>query len=137
VGIKVPLIDTSGRSGKVKAAHSSVLQVNYLQAQAKQDLAVLVEKTYREALQSLEEYNGLASSLALADENLLLRNKAFKQGLSTSLDVVDAQLYLASVKTQRLVASYHYVLSLAKLLAISSQQNSFQHYQKYQGIKVQ
>lgn len=137
VGVNIPLIDSSGRSGKVKAAHSAVTQVNYLRAQAEQDLTVLVEKTYREAMQSLEEYNGLASSLALAKENVSLREKAFSQGLSTSLDVVDAELYLASVKTQRAAAAYQYVISLARLLAVSSEINSFNQYQQYQGLEVQ
>ncbi|MDV5168015.1 TolC family protein [Photobacterium rosenbergii] len=137
VGVNIPLLDSSGRSGKVKAAHSAVTQVNYLRAQAEQDLTVLVEKTYREAMQSLEEYNGLASSLDLAKENVSLREKAFSQGLSTSLDVVDAELYLASVKTQRAAAAYQYVISLTRLLAVSSEMNSFKQYQQYQGLEVQ
>ncbi|MGF1727146.1 TolC family protein [Photobacterium nomapromontoriensis] len=137
VGVNIPLLDNSGRSGKVKAAHSAVKQVDYLRAQAEQDLTVLVEKTYREAMQSLEEYNGLASSLSLAKENVFLREKAFRQGLSTSLDVVDAELFLASVKTQRAAAAYQYVISLTRLLAVSGEINSFNQYQQYQGIEVQ
>jgi len=136
IGVNIPLLDTSGRSGKTKAAHSAVMQVNYLRAQAVQDLSVLVEKTYREANQSLEEYQGLASSLELANENLNLRNKAFSQGLSTSTDVIDAQLFIASIKTQRFAAAYKYVVSLAKLLAVSGEINSFKHYQSYQGIEI-
>ncbi|NVP02680.1 TolC family protein, partial [Photobacterium damselae subsp. damselae] len=73
VGVNIPLIDNTGRSGKLKAAHSAVSQVNHLQAQAKQDLSVLVEKTYKEANQALEEYQGLQSSLNLANENVRLR----------------------------------------------------------------
>ncbi|WP_087844835.1 TolC family protein [Photobacterium malacitanum] len=136
VGVSVPLIDNSGRSGKLSAAHSMVTQVNHLQAQAQQDLTVLVEKTYREAKQALEEYNGLASSLSLAHENTRLREKAFGQGLSTSLDVVDAELFLASIKTQRLAAAYQYVASLTRLLAISGEMNTFKNYQQHQGIEV-
>jgi outer membrane protein TolC len=136
VGVKIPILDTSGRSGKMKAAHSSVMQIKYLRAQAVLDLSVLVEKSYQEANQSLEEYQGLASSLELANENLMLRNKAFKQGISTSVDVVDAQLFVASIKTQRLVAAYQYMLSLSKLLALSVDTRSFKHYQSYQGIEV-
>tara|TARA_R110001583_G_scaffold102853_5_gene249528 strand:+ start:27348 stop:28748 length:1401 start_codon:yes stop_codon:yes gene_type:complete len=136
IGVKIPIIDSSGRSGKTKAAHSSMMKVNYLQAQAVQDLSVLVEKTYREANQSLEEYQGLKSSLALSNENLLLRSKAFTQGISTSIDVVDAQLYVASIKTQRFVAAYQYMISLTKLLALSTDINTFKHYQSYQGIEV-
>jgi outer membrane protein TolC len=136
IGVKIPILDSSGRAGKTKAAHSSVRQVEYLQAQAVQDLSVLVEKTYREANQSLEEYQGLKSSLALSNENLLLRSKAFTQGISTSIDVVDAQLYVASIKTQRFVAAYQYMISLTKLLALSTDINTFKHYQSYQGIEV-
>ena len=136
IGLRVPILDSSGRSGKTKAAHSTVMQVSYLQAQAIQDLSVLVEKTYREASQSLEEFHGLESSLSLSTENLTLRKKAFTQGISTSVDVVDAQLYLASIETQRFVAAYQYLLSLSKLLTLSSEINSFKHYQSTQGIEV-
>ncbi|HIF9196388.1 TPA: TolC family protein [Photobacterium damselae] len=137
VGVNIPLIDNTGRSGKLKAAHSAVSQVNHLQAQAKQDLSVLVEKTYKEANQALEEYQGLQSSLNLANENVRLREKAFSQGLSTSLNVVDAELFLASIKTQRLAASYQYITSLTRLLAISGQMSEFNQYQKYRGLEVQ
>ncbi|MEW6997270.1 TolC family protein [Colwelliaceae bacterium BS250] len=136
IGVSIPIFDTTGRSGKTKAAYSSVLQVQYLKAQAIQDLSVLVEKTYREANQSLEEYQGLKSSLELSDENLQLRRKAFTQGISTSIDVVDAQLFVASIKTQRFVAAYQYMISLSKLLSLSVEIDTFKHYQSYQGIEV-
>ncbi|UIP29942.1 TolC family protein [Photobacterium sp. TLY01] len=136
VGVSIPLLDSSGRSDKVKAAHSAMTQVNYLRAQAEQDLSVLVEKTYREASQALEEYDGLASSITLAKESVVLREKAFSQGLSTSLDVVDAELYLASVKTQRFAAAYHYVTALSRLLAVSGDINTFDQYENDKGLKV-
>ncbi|WP_300180951.1 TolC family protein [uncultured Aliivibrio sp.] len=129
VGVNVPLLDNKGRSDKVVAAHRAVQQVQYLKKQAKQDLSLLVEKTYREALQSIDEYYGLASSIELAKENVFLREKGFKQGLSTSLDVVDAELYLASIKTQRSLASFNYMISLIKLLALSDQTDTFVQYQ--------
>ncbi len=128
VGVNIPLIENSGRSEQVKAANSAVNQVRYLKAQAKQDLSVLVEKTYLEAEQALEEVTGLNSSLNLAQENLRLRQKAFSQGLSTSIDVVDAELYLASIRTQQSLASFNYLISLNKLLALSSEMSSFSTY---------
>ncbi|MBO1392987.1 TolC family protein [Vibrio cholerae] len=128
VGVNIPLIENSGRSEQVKAANSAVNQVRYLKAQAKQDLSVLVEKTYLEAEQALEEVTGLNSSLNLAQENLRLRQKAFSQGLSTSVDVVDAELYLASIRTQQSLASFNYLISLNKLLALSSEMSNFSTY---------
>lgn len=137
VGVSIPLLDNSGRSDKVGAARSAIKKVGYLRAQAKQDLSLLVEKTYREAYQALEEYNGLETNVKMAEENISLQEKAFSQGLSTSLDVVDAEMYLNSIKTQRLAAAYQYVLSLSRLLAVSGEIDSFTQYQQYQGLEVQ
>ncbi|MBL0545098.1 TolC family protein [Aeromonas jandaei] len=136
VGVSMPLVSRDGRSETVQAAKSAELQVNLLQAKTRDDLKLLVEKTWREAAQGLEEYQSLSSTQALAEENVLLRDKAFGQGLSTSLDVVDAQNQLAGVKTQRAAAAYQYVVSLARLLALSGQMNSFNQYQHGQVIEV-
>ncbi|MGY3867739.1 TolC family protein [Aeromonas bivalvium] len=129
VGVSLPLVSRDGRSETVQAAKSAELQVNLLQAKTREDLELLVEKTWREAAQGLEEYQALASTQQLAQENVSLRDKAFAQGLSTSLDVVDARNQLAGVKTQRAAAAYQYVVSLARLLALSGQMNSFNQYQ--------
>jgi outer membrane protein TolC len=129
IGLSVPLFDNSGRSNNVKAAHSAVYQVQYLKAQAQQDLTVLVQKTYLEAQQAIEEVIGLDSSLALARENLRLRIKGFTQGLSNSLDVVDAELNQSNIKTQQSVARFQYLSSLTKLLTLSGEMNTFKYYQ--------
>ncbi len=136
VGVKIPLLEREGTSSKVAAAQSQSREVSRIRAQMEQDLTVLVEKNYREMMQALEEYNSLASSLAMAKENVSLREKGFNQGLSTSLDVVDAQLFVTSIRTQRLAASYKYINSLAQLLSVSGEINSFMDYLKINGIEV-
>jgi outer membrane protein TolC len=130
LGLSVPLLDRSGRGGKRQAAKSLVAKVCALRNQARQDLSLLVERTYRQATQAIAEHNGLASSLKLAEKTLELREKAFDQGLSTSLDVIDARLYVAAVKTQRSHAAYTYVTRLAGILAISGELNDFSSYQE-------
>lgn len=137
VGITLPLIDRSGRSGSLAAARSTVRQVGLLRQQARQDLAVLVEKTYRQAQQALAEYDGLGSSLELAAETVRLRDKAFDQGLSTSLDVIDSRLFLAGIKSQRSAAAYTYVVALARLLTMSGMEDGFGGYQRDHLIEVQ
>ena len=129
VGVSIPLVERDGRSGKLKAAQSTIRKIDSLKSQARSDLSVLLEKTYRQAEQDLEEYNGLESSEMLAEETVNLRIKAFSQGLSTSLDVVDAELFLAGVKSQRALALFNYVVALAKLVAISGDLPSFFQYQ--------
>ncbi|MFN2353598.1 MAG: TolC family protein [Desulfopila sp.] len=136
VGVSLPLFERSGRSGNLAAAKSMVKRIDALQLQAQSDLSVLVEKSYHQTKQALEEYKGLGSSLKLAEETVELRVKAFNQGLATSLDVVDAELFHASIKTQRAVSAYKYVVTLAKLYAISGQLQSFFRYQNSQGTEV-
>lgn len=136
VGMNIPIFERSGRAGNLAAAKSMVRQINALERQARSDLSVLVEKSYYQAEQSLEEYKGLESSLKLAEETVVMRSKAFSQGLSTSLDVIDAELFLAGIRMQRAVAVYNYVVTLAKLHAVSGQPESFMLYQKTQGTEV-
>jgi len=130
IGVNIALFDNSGRSEKVQAAESSVLQVRYLYQQAMQDLSVLVKKTYFQAKQAIQEVQGLDANLILAEENLKLRVKAFNQGLSTSVDVVDAELFLANIQIQQQVAKYNYVIALNNLLSLSSQMSDFTRYQQ-------
>ena len=58
------------------------------------------------------------------------------ENVPVNTDVVDAELFVASIRTQRFVAAYQYMLSLSKLLALSVDIHNFKHYQSYQGIEV-
>ncbi|MBL1379197.1 TolC family protein [Zobellella iuensis] len=135
LGAKVALVDRNGRGGLVAAARSAELQVRHLGAQTRQDLRLLVEKTWRQARQAREQFEALASTLALAEENLRLRQHAFTQGLSTSLEVTDAELRLSGARTQRQAAAYQYVVSLARLLAVSGQPDTFTQYQQQAAVQ--
>ncbi|WP_394203776.1 TolC family protein [Shewanella waksmanii] len=125
VGVKVPLLSRDGRSGKVEAAKSALLQARYTKAQTQQDLSLLVEQSYRQLLQAQEEVNSLQVSMDLAKENKRLRDIAFSQGLSTSIEKVDAEIKLSAVSMQELAAQYRYVQAYARLMAVSGQIDEF------------
>ncbi|MGS0674958.1 TolC family protein [Shewanella sp. 0m-4] len=125
IGVSVPLLSRDGRSGKVEAAKSALLQARYTKAQTQQDLNLLLDQSYRQLLQAQEEVVSLNTSMSLAEENKRLRDIAFKQGLSTSIEKVDAELKLNAVATQQLGAQYRYVQSYARLMAISGQLDEF------------
>ncbi|OQX58800.1 MAG: hypothetical protein B5M52_04645 [Helicobacteraceae bacterium 4484_230] len=65
------------------------------------------------------------SSLKLAKENVRLREKSFSEGLSTSLEMVDAELFLAGIKTERLNVAYMYIQKLSQLLVLSGDSGLF------------
>jgi len=123
--INIDLLDSKGRSEKVDAAKLLHKQVQLLKEEASKNLKVLVEKLYLELQSYQDEYYALDTTLALAKENVKMRNLAFDEGLSTSLEVIDAELFLASIKTKKANASYNYILKLSELSTLSSKQQEF------------
>ena len=125
VGIKLNILSRKGVKHKIAAATILRNSLTHTLNQAKKDLSLLVEKTYKEMLQYKKEYEDLSSSLKLAKENIKLRELAFKEGLATSVEVVDAQMFLAGAKTKRLNAIYNYVKKISQLSVLSGDSSIF------------
>ena len=125
VMVKINLLQRQDRSEEVQAAKLLNSKVKHLKAEALGNLALLVEKTYKEMMSDREEFNSLSSSLALAQENYKLRTIAFKEGLSTSVELVDAQMFLMGAKTKRLNAAYNFVKKLSRLSVLSGNREMF------------
>lgn len=83
IGVNVPLLENSGRSSNLEAAHSAVLQISHLRAQAKQDLSVLVQKTYLEAEQSREEVEVLTPVSNLPKRTCVFARKPLVRAYQT------------------------------------------------------
>jgi len=125
VMVKINLLERKDRSEDVQAAELLNAKVKHLKAQAIEDLRLLVEKTYKEMLSDYEEFNALNSSVELAHENYRLREIAFKEGLSTSVELVDAQMFLLGAKTSRLNAAYNFVQKVSQLTVLSGDREMF------------
>jgi len=125
VMLKINLLQRKDRLQEIQAAKLLNSKVKHLKAQAIDSLAILVEKTYKEMESYKEEYDSLSSSLELAKENYRLRSIAFKEGLSTSVEVVNAQIFLLGAKTKRLNAAYNYEQKLSQLCVLSGDRDMF------------
>ena len=125
VMIKIDLLKRKDRSEEIQIAELQREKVRHLRVQAVEDLTLLVEKTYKEMLSDYEEFNALNSSLKLAKENFRLREIAFREGLSTSVELVDAQMFLLGAQTKRLNAAYHFVQKISQLSVLSGNREIF------------
>jgi outer membrane protein TolC len=125
VSMKFDIFAKKDRSKEIEAAKLLHSKVESLKAQAQDDLKLGIEKTYNEMKLYRDEYNSLSSSIQLAQENYKLRSISFREGLSTSVEVVDAQLFLSGAKTKRLNAAYNYIKKLAFLSVLSGDRDSF------------
>ncbi len=125
VGVKFDIFSRKDRSKEIEAAKVLQYKVSSLKLQAQEDLRVAVQKTYDEMKLYKNEFDSLSASMELSKENYKLRTLAFKEGLGTSVDVVEAQMFLSASKTQRLNAAYNYVKKLSELSVLSGERELF------------
>ena len=115
-GVSFKIFDGLNREYKFSAAKSQVRQVEALNVKAQHDILTLIDKLYNEMTTYNEQLPSIDAAYNFAAEYLRIKEEAFKEGAAPSSDVVDAQLNLAKIKTERLQAAYYYDLMLARLL---------------------
>ena len=129
IGVRFPLWDRADRPNRLRAARATERRVALLEADTSRQLHTLIEKNHREVLSAQDQFAALDETLALARESLRVRQLAFTEGHATSLEVVDAQLALARVETERARVAYEFVTALAALLEASGQPSRFFAYE--------
>ncbi len=112
----------------VQAAQARVNQINAVRRQAQQDILLLVEKSWLAVANARQRYYSLAKEENLARQVLKLNRAGFQEGLNTVIEVNDAQAKLVKSQTQRVNASYEYVIALADLLAATGNIHAFIDY---------
>ena len=100
-------------------AYSKQVEVLDLYIQnANKMIDTAVKKYHHEAQAALEQYESLKSSQDLTEENLNLYKKSFKEGLATSIEVIDAELALEKVRLEQSQALFDFNVAYAKLMDI-------------------
>ena len=128
VGVNIKIFDGLNREYKYSAAKQTARRVSELQNKAGKDISVLVEKLYNQMMNYRNQMTSIDASLAFAEEYLRMKNAAFLEGMSSSSDLIDAELNLAGVRTERLQAAYNYDLLLAQLLEAAGISDEFPAY---------
>ena len=135
VGVNFKLFDGLNREYKYSAAKQTVRRVEALQDKAGNDISVLVEKLYNQMENYRTQMASIEASLAFAEEYLKTKNAAFLEGMSSSTDLIAAELNLAKVKTERIEAAYRYDVSLAQLLEAAGISDEFTAYMRRQDAR--
>ncbi len=128
VGVSFKLFDGLNREYKYSAAKQTASRVGELQNQAEQQIGVLIEQLYNQLANYRNRMGSIEASMAFAEEYLRVKQAAFREGMSASTDLIDAELNLAAVRTERLQAAYHYDTALARLLEAAGVSEEFTDY---------
>jgi outer membrane protein TolC len=136
VGVRLTLVAHVDRVHQVSAARKSLSQVSALEAAASTDIGIRVEAAYRKVAQAREQFRLLDSSIALAEENLRLRERGFGEGQSTTLDVSEARDAVARARTARAAAAFDFDVALTELLEAAGKTASLAEYMQRSDIRV-
>lgn len=129
VGLNWSLFEGNARNKKLQAARFKEDQVSEAGLKAEEDIKTIIRKLHQQLGMQVEQLEELDKTLEFAQTYVDSRNKAFHEGLSTSTELVDANLLLAKVKIERLQALYNYDVTLATLLQICGSPDMFLQYQ--------
>jgi len=129
VGLNWSLFEGNARNKKLQAARFKEDQVTEAGLKAEEDIKTIIRKLHQQLGMQVEQLEELDKTLEFAQTYVDSRNKAFHEGLSTSTELVDANLLLAKVKIERLQALYNYDVALATLLQVCGSPDMFLQYQ--------
>ena len=136
VAVRWALWDSIDRDKLSAAGQRKVEQAELTDAQVRSDIGLLVEKNWLAVEQFRSQYLSGQAQENLARELLRLRQAGLKEGTSTALDLIDAQLNLAKVQTERAAVANQYVQALAALLESTGQSDEFSRYMARADIQI-
>lgn len=137
VGARWTLWDAVDRDKLAAASLQQVAQAERTDAQARSDITLLVERNWRVLEQARRQFFSLQPGLDMADEVLRLRKAGLREGTSTAVDLMDAEMAVAKVQTERAQAAYDYVVALASLLEGCGLSQEFGAYMARADVKVE
>lgn len=125
ISVTFTLWDNRDRSDTLQAAHEAVNKADAFRREALNNLETSVEVAFLRVTQAREEFDLTAGNVALARENLRLREKSFHEGLSTALDLDEARTQLIGAEISRRQAAYKFVVGWAQLHAAAGAMPEF------------
>lgn len=136
VGVRWTLFDSVDRDALEASSSKQIEQAEHLQAQARSDISLLVEKNWRLVEQTRLQFLATATGIELAQEVLRLRTAALREGTGTTLELMDADVNQAKVSTERAQLAFNYVMALAQLLESCGLSDEFGRYMHQADLKV-
>ena len=118
IGFTWNLFDGLNRESDVRISRLAKESIALEKEKAENALEVLVQELYSKIQEAKDETKTLQITLTMSEELLRIHQKSFEEGMSTSTEVVDAEVMLSKVQIAMLLATYQFDVSLASLCSI-------------------
>lgn len=124
------IFDGLARERRIKQRKLEIEVSESQHKEAERQLAVAISNAYYSLENAATTVKALDSTLVMTQELVRTREVAYKEGMATAADVVDAQTTNARISLLKLAAYYQYDLMLATLLSLCGETSYFEKWNK-------
>lgn len=128
VGLNFKIFDGLNREYRTASIRLQLKRVEALERKAEQDIALLVEQRYNNLTSLLATVSAVMRSEHFAVEYLRSKSVAYREGVATAVDVVDAMLNLMKSRVEMAQTAYNVDVALVQLLEVAGESNRFVDY---------
>lgn len=128
VGFSWNLFDGLDREKKISQAKISRYILDIQKDKLIDDLGLVVDKFYNQTQIALDNVTALKTTIEMSRELVRTRQRAFNEGMATSIEVIDAELILSKVRIAALMAYFEFDSGLINLLAVCGIPDAFHEY---------
>ncbi len=128
VGLNFKIFDGLNREYKASATRLQLRRVEALERKAEQDISLLVEQRYNSVVALLASVASVSRSEHFAEEFLRAKRVAYREGMATAIEVVDATLNMMRSRVEMAQTAYEVDVALVQLLNAAGLSEGFVRY---------
>jgi outer membrane protein TolC len=113
-----PIFDGLAATSKAQRAQQSALQAQTSYDQLRQRVAVEVKQAYLDIREARERLQLAQAGVQVASENLRVAEVGYREGVSVSINVIDAQVRLQQARNSLITAQFDLHTNMAKLYQV-------------------
>ncbi len=115
INVSFPVFDGRENSGRIMQAQADYELSRYFERQLRKQIEVDVTEALLNLVEASERVLAGAEAVELASRGLAIAQVQFEGGVSTQLELIDAQLILKQAETDHVTAEYDLATAVAKL----------------------
>lgn len=128
VGFSWNIFDGLDREKKIKQARINSHILDVQKEKVIDDMTLAVDKFYNQTQIALDNVTALRTTIEMSKELVRSRQKAYTEGMATSIEIIDAELMLSKVRIAALLAYFQFDSGLINLLSVCGIPDTFYQY---------
>ena len=115
INVSFPVFDGRQNSGRIMQAQADYERSRYIERQLRRQIEVDVTEAVLNVMEASERVKAGEEAVELASRGLSIAQVQYEGGVSTQLELIDAQFILKQAETDRVTAKYDFATAAAKL----------------------